>query len=107
MKGKLLLLILPLTILISAVLSIYSFLVSNWPSAVSLYFAIICIISVFTARQSVFIQSSMFWKIGDLNKEEREELIASIAKDFGVFFFIYGVAATLVYLGLYWLVNKI
>ena len=101
MTKKSLILILPLTILIFGSLSAYSFITSTWP--VSLYFTVIFIVSIYTARQSLYIQTALFNEIDDLNQEEINELSMSIIRDFGIFLSIHGAITTVIYLALYWL----
>ena len=106
MKNKYLLLILPLSILIFGGISTYYFLTAT-SQLISIYFAILCAVSIFTAKQSIYIQSTLFYDITDLNEEDKNLLALSIIMDFGYFLLLYGAIATILYLGVTWLLSAI
>ena len=102
MKNKYLLLILPISILIFGGISIYYFLATT-SQLISVYFAILCVVSIFTAKQSIFIQSTLFYDISDLNEKDKNLLALSIIMDYGYFLLLYGAIATILYFGVTWL----
>ena len=106
MKNKFLLLILPISILIFGGVSIFYFTTAISLSQ-STYFALLCLVAIFTAKQSIFIQTSLFWDIGDLTSEEKNELALSITKDYSYFLLVYGVFTTVLFLGVKWLLSVV
>jgi len=105
MQSRHLIIILPLTILCFALLSIYSFITGAWSIAISIYFAIACVTTIFTAKQSIFIQTSLFWELDDLKTEEKNVLGMAITKDFLLYLCIYLTITTIIYLAIFWLLT--
>lgn len=98
MTKRQVLLVIPLAILGFFLMTAYSLFIMNWPWYVSLYLACVLAVTVFTARQSVFIQTSLFWWDGNSQSaEEADDIAASILKDFSIYASIHLVAASLVY----------
>jgi len=106
MKNKYLLLILPLSILIFGGISIYYYLVTT-SQLISIYFAILCAVSIFTAKQSIFIQSTLFYDMDGLKEDDKNLLALSIIMDYGYFLLLYGAIATILYFGVSWLFSAI
>jgi hypothetical protein len=104
MNNNYLLLLLPFTILLFGILAGYSYFMENWSLPVTMYLALICGVAIYTAGQSIFIQTSLIWEIDDLKPSEKNELIVSITKDFVVYLCIHGIIATVIYMVLYWIV---
>ena len=107
MESRHLIIILPITILCLASLTIFSFVSGKWPTSVSIYFAVIFIASIFTAKQSIFMQTSLFWELDDLKTDEKNILGRAITKDFLIYLVIYLTVTSIIYLGIYWLVTLI
>ena len=94
-------LVIPLAILSLFLMTAYSLFIANWPWYVSLYLACALAVTIFTARQSVFIQTSLsWWDESSQSAEEADEMAVSILRDFSIYASIYLVAVSLVY----WLV---
>ena len=106
MKNKYFLLILPITILIFGAMSVFYF-VAKTSASLSIYFALLCIVAIFTAKQSIFTQTSLIWDIKDLNSEEVNQLAFSITKDFSYFLLFYSVTATVLFLSMKWLLSAV
>ncbi len=107
MQSRYLIIILPLTILCFASLSIYSFISGAWSIAISIYFAVACAATIFTAKHSIFIQTSLFWELDDLKAEEKNMLGVAITKDFLLYLCLYLTITTIIYLTIYWLFTLI
>jgi len=104
MRKRVLLLILPLTVAAIFGVTLYTSLSEFWSWPVPVYFAILGIVAIYTARQSVFIQSSLILEIEELDRQEQEDLAVSIAGDFILFFLIHGLIVSALYALVYWAV---
>ena len=103
MQSRHLIIILPLAILSFAILSIYSFITDAWPNVISIYFALACVVTMFTAKQSISIQTMLFWEMDDLKAEEKNILGIAITKDFLIYTSTYLALTTTIYFGVYWI----
>ena len=105
MEGRYSIIILPISILFFAILVAYAFAYSQWPLSLNIYLVITLLVSLYTAKQSIFIQTSLIWDLDDLQNEEKNSLGISITKDFITFFVIHLLMATTAYLVLYWVIQ--
>ncbi len=103
MSKRVLLIILPTTVLAFSGLAVWSYLSEVWPLEISVYFAVMSVVAGYTARQSVFIQSSLVWEVEDLNKQELNDLASSIVRDYTIFLIVHGAIVSALYFVLYWL----
>jgi|GEM_PF-5390784 len=104
-KGFIWILILPVTILLIIGLTLYSYFISNWSLWVTIYLGLISCVAMFTARQSLIIQSSLVWEIEDLNYDEVNELAVLVVQDFGFYLLVHGIFISFIYWPLYYLSN--
>ena len=102
MNKKRYILFLPLTLLIVGTASVTSLFYEPVPVYISIYLFVLFLLSLYTAKQSIFIQTSFMWEIDDTNEEELSELSYAIAKDFGTYLFAHGVIITIIYFCIYW-----
>ncbi len=106
MQTRHLIIILPLVISSFAILSVYSFITGVWPNVISIYFALACAVTMFSAKQSISIQTMLFWELDDLKTKEKNILGIAITKDFLIYTIVYLAITSAIYFGVYWLLIK-
>ena len=100
-------LLLPFTMIILFITLLVSMFIPAIPNYVVVYIAILFIISIFTAYQSVFIQQSMNYDIEDMDETDTHELMFIIAKDFSIYFSLHSLVVTVIYFAIYWIYSLI
>ena len=105
MEGRHSIIILPISILLFAILATYALAYSQWPLSINIYIVIVFLVSLYTAKQSIFIQTSLLWNLDDLQNEEKNSLGVSITKDFLIFLVIHLLIVSIAYLVLYWVIQ--
>lgn len=101
MTRRIQILVLPISILFLASLVVYSY-ISEWSLALTLYFFLITIVAIYTARQSVFIQTSLIWDIQNAEANELDEVSISIVKDYISFFLVHSLIVSVIYAIMFW-----
>ena len=108
MSKRHLLLFIPVLVIVLLGLAIYSMLVVSWPWFISVYIVVSAIAVIYTARQSVFVQTSLVWWDPDsLSSKEADELAASVFRDFSIFVSIHLAVISIIYWLCFWVLSSL